>query len=240
MFKNIKYLLFALFVSSMFSSCISVTRQSVRYLQDTGAVYPRAEFERYKLQKNDELYLKVSSFNPNQTRIFNTDVSYRINPDGTIDIPFISKIEVEGLTLRDARTEIERRMRAYIPDAVVNVTMANNVFYSLGKTGRRAHIIYKENLNIFQALALTGDIDLMGDFKKVKIVRPTQDGNKIITLDIRSASIVDSEYYYIRPNDILYVPTSKGIFYKTTSFTATVGYLATFSTLVLLILSTTN
>jgi len=240
MFKSyIKYLLFITFVSLTFSSC-TITRSSVRYLQDTGAVYPRADFTRYTLQKNDELFLLVSSFNPDQTKIFNTDVSYRINPDGTMDIPFINKIRVEGLTLREARTEIERRMREYIPDAVVNVTLANNVFYSLGKTGRAAHPIYKENMNIFQALALTGDIGLTGDFKNVKLVRPTPDGNRIINLDIRSASIVDSEYYYIRPNDILYVPATKGIFYKTTTFTSTMAYFTTFSTIILLILSTTN
>jgi polysaccharide export outer membrane protein len=224
----------------MFSSCIAVSQRSVRYLQDTGVVYPRAEFTRYKLQKNDELKLNVSSFNPDQTKIFNTEVSYRINPDGTMNIPFVDKIRVEGLTLRDARTEIERRMRAYIPDAVVNVTLANNVFYSLGRTGKASYDIYKENLNIFQALALTGEIDLMGDFKNVKIIRPEADGNKIINLDIRSASIVDSEYYYIRPNDIIYVPSSKGVFYKTTTFTGTMAYLTTFSSLVLLVLTTTN
>jgi polysaccharide export outer membrane protein len=210
-------------------------------MQDTGVVYPKAEFTRYILQKNDELFLMVSSFNPEQTKIFNTDVSYRINPDGTIDIPFVEKIHVEGLTLRDARTEIEKRMRSYIPDAVVNVTLANNVFYSLGKTGRQKHPIYKENMNIFQALALMGDIELTGDFKEVKIIRQTKDGNRIINLDVRSAAIVDSEYYYIRPNDIIYVPAVKGIFYKTTNFTSTMAYLTTFSSLVLLLLlNTTN
>ncbi len=241
MFKlYIKYLFVALVVSSAFSSCISVSRNSGRYLQETGVVYPKAAFTRYELQKNDELFLLVSSFNPDQTKIFNTDVSYRINPDGTIDLPFVEKIHVEGLTLRDARTEIERRMRSYIPDAVVNVTLANNVFYSLGKTGKNAHPIYKENMNIFQALAQTGEVDLMGNFKEVKVIRQTESGNNIITLDIRSASIVDSEYYYIRPNDIIYVPATKGIFYKTKDLTATMTYLTTLSSLILLILSTTN
>ena len=90
------------------------------------------------------------------------------------------------------------------------------------------HLVYKENLNIFQALAMAGDIASIGDKKHVKIIRKGADGMDYIkTFDLREESIIESEYYYVKPNDYIYIPTSSNSFFRNESLTSFVSLVLT-------------
>ena len=86
------------------------------------------------------------------------------------------------------------------------------------------YYIYKENMNIFEALAMTGDLMNSGDRRHVRIIRPHGDDEpEILEFDIRSNTIIDSEYYYIYPNDVIYVARTKDSFVKVASYTGVLG-----------------
>ena len=70
-----------------------------------------------------------------------------------------------------------------------------------GTNGR--YPIMREKMNIFQALALAGDISTFGDRSSVKILRESPSGTRVSVFDIRSKEIINSEYYYIQPNDVI-------------------------------------
>ena len=93
-------------------------------------------------------------------------------------------------------------------------------------------------MTIFQALAMTGDVQNSGDRKHVRIVRPS--GNEppeVLEFDIRSKSIIDSKSYYIYPNDLIYVSREKGAFYKVPSYS---GFIALVTSSISLLVTVLN
>jgi len=211
------------------------------YLQDSDKLpqYPKVPYTYYRIQKNDQLVIRLLSLNEEATAIFNmqstsgtsaTGYTYRVYDDGTIDIPFVDNIPVAGLTIREASKVIEARLKDFVPDAMVKVALANDNFYILGLSGAKgAFPLYKEKLNIFQALALTGNVATNADRKRVRLIRPNADGGRPIVkeFDLRTISIIDSEYYYVQPNDVLYLGPIKGDFWKIENYSSAVGTLST-------------
>ena len=199
--------------------------------------YEKVPYTYYRIQKNDQLVIRLLSLNEDATAIFNmettstqaTGYTYRVYEDGTIDIPFVESIPVAGLTVREASKVIEERLKDFVPDAMVKVALANDNFYMLGVSGKGAFPLYKEKLNIFQALALTGQMATNADRKRVRLIRPNPEGGRPIVkqFDLRTITIIDSEYYYVQPNDVLYVGPIKGDFWKIENYSAAVGTLST-------------
>lgn len=227
-YKHNKYILLILIVIS-FSSCYNYG--SFYMLQENKKslpAYEKSEYTEYKIRLNDELiYRLITSdetiskiISPQNSNTSQNSISYRVYPDGTIDLPFVSKIQVEGLTLNEATTVIEDRMKQMIPDAVVKLSLANKTFTVFGDAGSGIYQIYKERLTIFQALAMSGDFNDSSDRKHIRIIRDTDNGTEILEFDIRPKSIIDSRYYYIYPNDIIYVKRDFSSFYKVNSYTA--------------------
>ena len=220
------------------SSCYNY--RSLRLLQDDNRslpVYEKTDYTDYRIRVNDELIYRLITSDETISKLISpqtssssgqNQISYRVYTDGTIDLPFITRIPVEGLTLNEAREAIETRMKVMIPDAVVKLSLANKTFTIFGDAGSGIFPIYKEKLTIFQALSLSGDLNETSDRKHVRIIRDTNDGTQVIEFDIRPKSIIDSKYYYIYPNDIIYVQRQFSSFYKVNNYSALLGVI-TFS-----------
>ena len=220
--------------------CSCITTKSNSYLQTNDKLpqYTKAEYKEYRLHPNDQLRMRVLTLNDdaqsiysngNQSSTTTSYDTYRIYDDGTVDLPFLNGVQVAGLTLREAAHKIQDTLQTMIPDAMVKLAMANEQFYFVGEGHSGAYSFYKERLNIFQALALVGDMKANGDRRRMRIVRPDPVGGlpEIREFDLRSASIIDSEYYYIYPNDVIYVSSIKGNFFKVENYSSTVGTLST-------------
>lgn len=164
--------------------------------------------------------------------------------DGTVKIPYLDRIRVEGLNLLEAKNLIESKFQEFSPGLTVELALGNRYFSMLGAISERRIALPAPRINIFQALALGGVIDPFGDRRKVNIVRQTPDGTEIKTFDLRSADIVNSEYYYIQPNDVIYVQElSRTFFGRITSFTGLlggIGLLTSTAALVVLIVNLTK
>lgn len=250
MINGIKYsILFCLMLLSV--SCI--TNRDTRLLQQRASLpdYENAPYTVYKLRVNDELNMRVVSLNKDITSAFNlgrsdnqstsSSLSYRIFHDGTIDIPFVDSIPVAGLTLKEASAVIEDRLKDMSEDITVNLHLANNEYYMVGNSGRGKYSIYKDRMTIYQAIAQAGFSPGVGNLKKVRIIREQENNvSKIVTFDLRTESIIGSEFYYVQPNDVIYVSTSKGNFFRIQSFTSLIGIVSSSLTFLLLMLSYTN
>ena len=202
-------------------------------LQNSKALpnYPKAAFEDYKIQVNDEVMFRLITSNENFASLIDAgnvassqqSNSYRVYPDGTIDLPFMDSIPVAGLTFTQAARSIEKRFKDLIPDAEVNLTLANKSYTVIGEAGTGVFPVYKDKLTIYQALAQSGEILLSGDRRHVKILRETTEGPAIMEFDIRPTSVIDSKYYYIYPNDIIYVRKQTSSFYKVNNYGSFLG-----------------
>lgn len=240
MIKGFKYII-CVAVVFVFASCY--TNRSIGLLQERDGlpVYSQGAYREYKLQPNDELTLRIVTsnkesadmFGAQQTVSLNQTYSYRIYPDGTVDLPFLSKVPLVGLTLEEAELFVQKQLKPYIPDVQVKLALATSTFCVIGDAGRGYFNIYKERLTIYQALALSGGLNESGNYSSVKIIRETPEGTKIVSFDLRSKSLIDSEYYYVYPNDVIYVDVTKKSFWAVNSYSNFLSIITSSITLLL-------
>ena len=232
--KNLKLLrmaVMAISLSALLSSC--VFSKKINYLQENKKLPEYSDtlkFEDYKLQRGDYLYVKVMSIDPEAYEMFNgfsstygggmygnylnSDNStsrlymYLVDEDDCIDYPYVGKIKVVDLTLRDVKALLEDALKDMLTGYSVDVRLANRSFSVLGEAGAGKYTITREKMTIFEALAMSGDLEKYSNRGNIQIIRQTSKGTVVKTFDIRTRSIIDSEFYYIQPNDVIYVPFS--------------------------------
>ena len=234
--KSIKlYIIFA--VAVLLSSCYNYkTTGLLQEKNPTLPVYQKEAYEDYRLQINDEIIYRLLTSDETISKLISSGtssmssqnmISYRIYPDGTVDLPFLKKIPVAGLTLNEASRVVEEKFKEIIPDAAVKLSIANKTFTIIGEAGTGVYPIIREKMTIYQALSLSGNLNNAGDFKNVRIIRETEKGTEVLQFDIRPVSLIESQYYYIYPNDIIYVQPAKSSFYKVNNWSSFMGLIST-------------
>ncbi|MDX9920423.1 MAG: polysaccharide biosynthesis/export family protein [Paludibacter sp.] len=234
--KSIKlYIIFA--VAVLLSSCYNYkTTGLLQEKNPTLPVYQKEAYEDYRLQINDEIIYRLLTSDETISKLISSGtssmssqnmISYRIYPDGTVDLPFLKKIPVAGLTLNEASRVVEEKFKEIIPDAAVKLSIANKTFTIIGEAGTGVYPIIREKMTIYQALSLSGNLNNAGDFKNVRIIRETEKGTEVLHFDIRPVSLIESQYYYIYPNDIIYVQRAKSSFYKVNNWSSFMGLIST-------------
>ena len=216
----------------LLSGCSSYKK--VPYLQDADAVNSlQQELPMYdaKIMPKDLLTITVNATDPEAAAPFNLTVQtpynatgtntlnrhstlqqYLVNNDGTIDFPVLGRLEVSGLTKSEAENLIRTKLGAYLKESpIVTVRMTNYKISVLGEVARPGMFtINNEKVNIFEALALAGDLTIWGMRDNVKLIREDAVGQReIINLNLNQVDIVTSPYYYLQQNDILYVTPNK-------------------------------
>jgi len=235
--KNKTHIFILVLILLSLSSCYNY--KNLQLLQDKNGTLPKYEkssYVDYRIQVNDELIYRLITSDETTSKLIASQSSssgqgqltYRVYTDGTIDLPFVSHIPVAGLTLSEATKVIEEHIRKLIPDAIIKLSISNKTFTIFGDSGSGIFPIYKEKLTIFQALSMSGDFNETSDRRHIRIIRDTDKGTQILDFDIRPKSIIDSKYYYIYPNDIIYVQREFSSFYKVNNYSALLG-VVTFS-----------
>ena len=197
----------------------------------------------------DNLFIRVVTPDPQWSAMFNTMpvatysisvteqsadlVSYPVDGEGYIQLPYAGKIKVAGKTLAMVTDEVEKVLKGYVADAAVTVKMVNNYVSLIGEVQRPGRYpIYKDRMNIFQALAMAGDLNEFSNRQKIQIIRQTPDGNLVKEFNLTDRSIMASEYFYVMPNDVIYAIPMKGKFFQLNAFPYSV-LLSTITTFIL-------
>lgn len=212
--------------------------------------YDSVGYQPYRLQVNDEVIYRVITLDEtlgktlaqnlggNNAGYGQYSYSYRIYSDGTVNLPFLPPIRLEGLTEREAQDTIKHYMRELIPDVEIKLALYNKYFTVLGDIGSGVRYIYKERLTIYQALAMSGRVMNSGDRKHIRIIRPHGNAEpEVLEFDMRTNTLIDSKYYYIYPNDLIYVSREPAAFFKQESYAS---FIALITSSVSLLVSVLN
>lgn len=214
------------------SSCSS-TKQ-VAYLQNSDEVSLAQSEYLYdaRIMPKDQLTITVSTTNDEAAAPFNMTIAtpysigqrntssqgmlqlYLVDNDGMIAFPIIGEIKVGGLTKAEAEQMIEEKIRPYMAETenpIVTVRMSSYSISVLGEVNRPgSYQVSREKINILEALAQAGDLTIYGVRDKVKLIREDAKGKKEIhTMNLNDANIINSPYYYLQQNDIVYVEPNK-------------------------------
>lgn len=253
--RHILFLLGVFCIGALMTSC--VTARKVNYMQEPDKHIPHyadtLTFEDYTLRDGDRLYIYVYSLDPKIAQMYNAGTfsntlrqqlnngnmsgsydlyTYLVDDEGFIDFPTIGKVQVQGLTTREVKRKLEGELSTLLKEIPgfstisVEVNVIQRTFSIIGmQSGRYA--INKEKMTIFEALAMAGDIGEFGDRAEIKLVREKGGQTVIKTFDVRSKDIINSEFYYVEPNDIIYIRKIGGYQFGINSAATTVSVVAT-------------
>lgn len=164
-----------------------------------------------KIQKNDLLGITVSSLSPD-VAFYNGPQNavgplngYLVDQNGNIPFVKIGTLHVEGMTRKDLKDTLQKLLIPYLKEAVVSVSFLNRHITLLGGITPSVMPMPDGNMSILDALAASGDIGEKGRTDNVLVIRE-KDGAKVFKhLDLQKSSVFYSPYYYLQPNDIVYV-----------------------------------
>ncbi len=225
--KNLNTLFLKLAIIILLPALISgcASRKKILMLQgisENSASFNNPGKSSYKLHKGDNLYIKVYSVDEKTSKFFQSDFpnlmnptylflnSYTIDESGYIHVSFINKLLVEGLTIEESKNLIQKALNEYFKECTVAVKLVNFQVSVLGEVNNPgSYTIEKEQVNLFQALGLAGGPKEFSNLMKVTLVRQTDTGSQVQVLDLTNQKILESEYYYLMPNDIVYIEPVK-------------------------------
>ena len=178
----------------------------------------------YRLQPGDNLYIHVvntidersaASINGDVRGYLSSDANIylqttTIDKDGYVEMPLVGKIEVKNLTVDEAKDRLQTAINTYVNGSMLVVKLASFNLTLLGEVSRPGmYKVYQQRINLFEAVALAGNMTNFAKKSDVKIIRQTDHGSEIVTVDMGQADILSSPYYYLKPNDIIYVEPLK-------------------------------
>ena len=253
--KKFKNIIILAVVSLAMMSCVTARKVNYMQEPDKQipSYADTLAFEDYQLRIGDRLYVYVYSLDENIQKMYNAGGSnasqmrqqmsqggtygsydlytYLVDEEGNMDFPTIGKVFVQGLTTREVKHKLEQELSTLLQDLPgyntisVEVNIVNRSFSIIGAQSGR-YMINKEKMTIFEALAMAGDLGEFNSRKEIKLVREKNGVTTIKTFDVRSKDIVNSEFYYIEPNDIIYIRQIPGYSFGINHVTTVIGVTA--------------
>ena len=228
------YLLLLLFTGLFLASC--VPQKKIIYLQDipkddSTTAFVNERSLSYKVQPGDNLYIKISSLEEKSTTYFNEISgsssggsnlylnSYLVNDTGYFHFPSLGYIYVKDLTAEEIQLKLEKRLTEYLVNPLVIVRLASFRITLLGEFKNPGkYDVYQSTINIFEAVSLGGDMTDFAKRDKIAIIRQTSNGSELIRINLNDKRILESDYYYLLPNDIVYAEPVKAKQFVSTNF----------------------
>ena len=208
----------------LFAACVS--HKSVTYFNDLGEIdsgelnIPDAPVE--KLRNGDLIEVTISSISLETNRFFQKSGSeneggpggntYRISKDGNIEIPLVGSIKVAQLTIDEATNVIREALLDYVQKPSVNVRLVNFRITLLGEVDQPGvYNIPEAEANVLEALAYGGDLTIYGTRSNVMVIRTEGDEKHFHRLNLNESDFMESEYFHLKNNDVVYVQPTKGL-----------------------------
>lgn len=230
--KNKFLAIAAIAITVLFASCSST--KNVAYFQNIDEVSLASSKGLFsaRIMPRDELTIAVTTSDREVSQQFNQLVynsltssrnvstsggsmmPYLVDNDGTINFPIIGKIQVQGLTKEECQDKIAGLIKPYLAadeTPVVVVRMTGYHVTVMGEVARPMVInVTQEKISILDALAQAGDLTIYGVRDNVLLIREDAMGEKHqVRLNLNDANIINSPYYYLQQNDIIYVEPNK-------------------------------
>ena len=227
--KKLQFIIFASLIIVQLSSCVSTEKASYFSNVTNSTIDIDKENENEPIiQKNDILSIYISSLSPEASAVFNTTNTqatttstttgstsaggYLVNTEGTIQLPILGHIKAEGLTKKQLKANITNLIneKKLLIDPVVTIRHLNYEVTVIGEVDKPTVInVPNEKISLLKALGIAGDITIYGKKENVLLIREVEGKRIIIRIDLNSKDFLSSPYYYLQPNDVVYVEANE-------------------------------
>jgi len=213
---KINYLLYAITLIFL-SSCSS--NKKVIYFNDINTeTKDQNILSESKIKPNDILSIIVSSSSPELSAMYNLNQDqsqnssifpgYLVNTEGKITLPILGKILVKDISIAQLEDALVKLLieGKHLSAPIVTVRLMNAKFTVLGEVNKPGTYTFTEqNISLLQALGYAGDLTINGKRENVLIIREENNLKTYITIDMTSKKWFNSQYYYIKTNDVIYI-----------------------------------
>ncbi len=182
-------------------------------------------FRPHRLQPYDQVMIRINAFGGDTEAFINQGLegntstnrldydpatvyfnSFIISDSGYIELPMVKRVRVSGLTTIEVEQLLNRSYEPYLKLVTTRVKLANNRITVMGEVAEPGvHYLYNERNTLLDAVGLAGDFTEFADRRKVRLLRSTVNGTRSIYFDFTRLDFLTSEYFYLQPNDLIYV-----------------------------------
>lgn len=227
--KILNYSCVLIIIANVFMSCVSVKQAT--YFANLNDTIIRVDPQNPNLtiQNNDILSIHISSLNNDASTVFNnpnaiattnttsigtnTNASgYLVNADGYIQLPMIGAIKAAGINKKQLKDNITNIIieKKLLLDPIVTIRHLNYEVTIIGEVGKPTVInVPNENISLLKALGIAGDITVYGKKENVMLIREHNEKREVKSINLNSKSFLSSPYYYLQPNDVVYVEPNR-------------------------------
>jgi polysaccharide export outer membrane protein len=160
---------------------------------------------------NPYMIMQQVSYQSSQTNNLSAAIGYMVDNDGAISLPMIGKVKVSGLNTKQAGDSIVQKLENFLVNPTVNVRMLNYSVSVLGEVAKPSvYIIPNERITLPEVLSLAGDLTIFARRDNVLVIRESDGIREFARVDLSKRDLFNSPYYYLQPNDVVYVEPGKG------------------------------
>ena len=225
MMKSLKSMLLAC-AALVLAGCAS--SKQILYFQDINDRELKALANEYEavIKKDDRLAIVVSGADKTVTAPYNltlaeltaagssanpeqSTLTYLVDAEGNIEFPILGTIHVEGMTRNQLVKYLTAEIGKDVKDPIVYVAFRNYTVTVLGEVRNPGtYVMNSEKISILQALGCAGDLLLTARRDGILLIREVDGVETHVVIDLRSSDILESPYFYLQQNDVIYVPAS--------------------------------
>jgi polysaccharide export outer membrane protein len=256
-------LILLLLITATLTSCIS--NKKFIYLQEKGttkidsAGLMPVQAYAYKIQNGDILYINLSTEDEKLNRLFVPGggqqmmqmaqggsgtplyfTGFTIDAAGDLELPYLGKVHLAGLTIDESKLKVEEALKKYFKVFYLQIKIGQFKFSVIGEVRNPGQFFYMQNnVNIIEAITQAGDLGNMAERQAVQLFRQYPDGVKMHLLDLTDKQLINSPYWFIQPNDVLYVlPRNSRAIGDLSSLQSSFGIIAPLLSTLLMVLNT--
>lgn len=212
---------------TFFCACTS-TRDDISYFQDINQIPEAAWSQTFdafpRIKMDDELSIIINSVDMAAAASFNKTSyiqqsplahtastlpnlqTYRVDAQGNIEMPVLGMLHVEGMTTQELQDQLRNTISQYIKDPIVSVNLMTFTVTVLGEVTAPGVCYFSGNrATLLEAIGQRGDLSIFGRRDNVQLIREVNGRREHHTIDLTSADCINSPYYYLQQNDVIYV-----------------------------------
>lgn len=211
-----KIIIPVIFSGLLLTSCAS--REKIAYYQNIDQTeIVNKKFET-KIKNDDLLMIIVSAQDPVAVQPFNLNSTsshvqekfYLVDQQGYIDFPTLGKIEVANKTKNEIIENLQQKISRYVNNPIINLRIMNFKVTVQGEVKMPGtHTINSERITLMEAVTLSGDLTNYGKRDNILVLREENGEIKSHRVDLTKADFINSDFYYLKQNDVVYVEPNK-------------------------------
>jgi len=224
--KFLLYTVLTVLFIGTFTSCVS--RERIVYFQDIEKLASQNNLSENntKIKPNDLLSITVSSIDLDAVRPFNlgmgngssasgttgatSQAGYLVDSEGNIEFPVLGTVHAAGLNRKQLNDILKEKVSAYVKNSIITIRILNFNITILGEVkAPGTYAIKGERITLPEAIGLAGDLTLFGRRDNILIIREVEGKREYKFVDIRKIDVMDTDYYYLQQNDVVYVEPNK-------------------------------